>query len=329
MAAGQKPDSGERRSQRQRKSSRSLATRMRVLGTSELKRQTFYALENTKKGGIPAKIAGYALFALIVANAVAVCVTVQAGIETQANTPLAIFYLASTVCFCIEYIARIWIADLAFGNCTRFQARLKYILSPLGVIDLLSFAPSMVSWFAPISLGLIHAIGVLRLIRLVKITRYMRGFRTMGRVMSKHYHEIVAAFLVIGLLIVVASVAMYEIEHPAQPDKFDSLFSGVWWAVQTVTSTGYGDIVPITPLGRAVGGVIMLLALGLIAIPGGIFSAGFVAEFQNANLRKIERDVRHSSEHGSGEQREGEEPPDGEAASRDREDADRREGDRA
>ena len=281
---------------KQKKSSRSLATRLRVLGGSEFKRQTFYALENIRKGNLLAKIVGCALFALIVANAVAVCVTVQEGIDTQQNAPLALFYLGSTVCFLIEYIARIWIADLAFGNCTRFQARLKYIFSPLGIIDLLSFAPSMVSWFVPVTPALIHAIGVLRLIRLVKVTRYMRGFRTMGRVMTKHYHEIVASFLVIMLLIIVASVAMYEIEHPAQPEAFDSLLSGLWWAVQTVTSTGYGDIVPITPLGRVIGGIIMLLALGLVAVPGGIFSAGFVAEFQNANLRKIERDVRHSSE---------------------------------
>ena len=94
------------------------------------------------------------------------------------------------------------------------------------------------------------------------------------------------------MLVVVASVVMYEIEHPAQPDKFNNLLSGIYWAVTTVTSTGYGDLVPITPAGRIVGSVIMFLSVALVAIPGGIFSAGFVAEFQNANLRKIERDVR-------------------------------------
>lgn len=120
----------------------------------------------------------------------------------------------------------------------------------------------------------------------------MRGLRTIGRVISKHYHEIVASFLVIAMLVVVASVVMYEIEHPAQPDKFNNLLSGIYWAVTTVTSTGYGDLVPITPAGRIVGSVIMFLSVALVAIPGGIFSAGFVAEFQNANLRKIERDVR-------------------------------------
>lgn len=275
----------------------SRSKRLRVLKSSELKRQTFYALENTRKGNMAAKIVGVALFVLIVANALVIFLSAQPGLDPISSSVIGVFYRFSTVCFCLEYVARVWIADLAYGDCTRAKARWKYILSPLGIIDLLSFAPSVVSWFVPVTPALISAIGVMRLVRLVKVTRYMRGFRTIGRVLKMHYHEIVAAFLVILLLIVVASVVMYEIEHPVQPDKFSDLLAGIWWAVETVTGTGYGDIVPITPLGRICGSVIMLLALALVAIPGGIFSAGFVAEYQNANLRKIERDVRRTTHH--------------------------------
>lgn len=88
---------------------------------------------------------------------------------------------------------------------------------------------------------------------------------------------------------------MYELEHQAQPTKFNNLLSGVYWAVTTVTGTGYGDLVPITPLGRIAGSIIMILSVGLVAIPGGIFAAGFVAEYQNANYRKIERDIKTNS----------------------------------
>lgn len=261
------------------------------MDSSELKRQTFYALENPNRGKLAAKIVGYALFALIVANAVAIFFSVEPNINIVENGMVDVFYKFSTVCFAIEYCSRIWIADLAFGNCSPARAKLKYIMSPMGLIDLLSFAPSMASWFLPVTPALIHAIGVVRLLRLAKVTRYMRGFRTIERVLKKHYREIVAAFLVILLLIIAASVVMFEVENPAQPDKFNNLLSGIWWAVETVTGTGYGDIVPITPAGRIIGSVIMLLALALVAIPGGIFSAGFVAEYQNANLRRIERDV--------------------------------------
>lgn len=271
-----------------------LSKRVRMINSSEFKRQVFYALENMKQGKLITKIVGVFLFLLIVANAVLVFLSAQPDLDPIATASLKVFFVFSTVCFFIEYVCRVWIADLAFGNCTRGRARVKYIFSALGIIDFLSFAPSMIAWFLPASTTLIHVVNMLRLIRLVKVTRYMRGFRTMGRVMRKHYHEIVASFLVILLVIIVTSVVMYEAEHAAQPEKFNSLFQGVWFAVQTVTTTGYGDIVPITTVGKICGMVIMMLSLGLVAIPGGIFSAGFVAEFQHANLRKIERDVEHN-----------------------------------
>ncbi|MEC4273772.1 ion transporter [Adlercreutzia sp. R25] len=287
-------DKSERDEERERHRERvdRFRRRLKVSRAPELKRQTFYALENLRKANWPAKIVGGALFTLILLNAVVVFVSTQPGLDPVAASVIQGFYRFSTVCFCLEYLARIWIADLAYGDCSSAQARVRYIFSPWGIIDLLSFGPNVVAWFFPITPQLQDVISVLRLVRLVKISRYMRGLRTIGRVVSKHYHEIVAAFLAIAMLVVVSSVVMYEIEHPAQPDKFNNLLSGVYWAVTTITGTGYGDLVPITPAGRIVGSVIMFLSVALVAIPGGIFSAGFVAEFQNANLRKIERDVR-------------------------------------
>lgn len=275
--------------------SKVLSKRTRLLNTSEFKRQVFYALENIRQGKTPARIAGCFLFFLILANAVVVFFSVQPDLEPLTTNILRAFYVFSTLCFFLEYLSRIWIADLAFGNCTRARARLKYIFSPMGIIDFLSFVPSMVSWFLPVTPAIIHSVNVLRLIRLVKVTRYMRGFRTMSRVLSKHYQEIIASFLVILIVTVVTCVVMYEVEHEAQPHVFTDLFQSFWYAVQTVTSTGYGDIVPITPIGKVCGMIVMLLALGLVAIPGGIFSAGFVAEFQYANMRKIERDVERNN----------------------------------
>lgn len=271
-----------------------LSKRIRMLRSSEFKRQVFYALEDMKQGKLLTKAVGIFLFLLIVANAVLVFLSAQPNLDPIATDTLNVFFVFSTICFFLEYVSRVWTADLAYGNCTRARARFKYIFSALGIIDFLSFAPSMISWFLPVSVTLIHIVNMLRLIRLVKVTRYMRGFRTMARVMRKHYHEIVAAFLMISLVIIVTSVVMYEAEHEAQPEKFNSLFQGVWFAVETVTTTGYGDIVPITTVGKICGMIIMMLSIGLVAVPAGIFSAGFVAEFQHANLRKIERDVEHN-----------------------------------
>lgn len=268
----------------------------RLETASELKRQTFYALENVWEARPLTKAIAFALFVLIVMNAIVVFFSSQPGLDPIASNTIRIFYALSTVCFMVEYIARIWIADLAFGDCTCAKARLKYIFSPLGLIDLLSFAPNAIAWFIPMTASIRTIINVVRLVRLVKISRYMRGLRTIGRVLEKRRHEIVASFLVLALLIVVSSVVMYDIEHTAQPDKFNNLLSGIYWAVTTITATGYGDLVPITPAGRIVGSVMMFLSVALVAIPGGIFSAGFVAEFQNVNYRKAEHDIHHSVE---------------------------------
>ncbi|MEY8562373.1 ion transporter [Eggerthellaceae bacterium 3-80] len=253
------------------------------------KREAFYALENPHAAKPFAKFIGYFLFVLIILNAIVVFLSAQPGLDPVTSNVIDIFFAFSAICFAIEYFARIWIADLAYGNCTPTQARIRYIFSPLGLVDLLAFLPSMIAWFIPLNEALRTTIDLVRLVRVIKISRYMRGLRTIGRVISMRKHEISAAFMVIMLLILIASVLMYEAEHDAQPEKFNSLFTGMYWAVTTITGTGYGDLVPITALGRFIGSVIMLLSVAVVAIPGGIFSAGFVAEYQNANVRKIER----------------------------------------
>ncbi len=265
-------------------------------GLSPFKRQTFYALENPRRAKSVARVIGIALFCLILLNATLVFVSAQPGLDPLAANVINGFYRFSTACFAIEYICRIWIANVVFPDVSPPRARLRYICSPLGIIDLLSFLPNVIAWFFYIPVDLRSTINLLRLVRLLKISRYMRGLRTIGRVLKRRRHEITASVLVIVLLIVVSSVIMYQIENPAQPDKFNSLFSGIYWAVTTVTGTGYGDLVPITVPGRLVGSMIMFLSVILVAIPGGIFSAGFIAEFQNAKLRRIERNVKHDAE---------------------------------
>ena len=160
------------------------------------------------------------LFVLIVVNAIVVFFSAQPGLDPVTSSVIDIFFTFSTVCFALEYVARIWIADLAYGNCTPTQARIRYITSPLGVVDLLAFLPSMIAWFVPMGQTLRTVINLVRLVRVIKISRYMRGLRTIGRVLVMRKHEIAAAFMVIMLLILISSVLMYEVEHDAQPSTF-------------------------------------------------------------------------------------------------------------
>ena len=116
----------------------------------------------------------------------------------------------------------------------------------------------------------------------------MRGLQTISRVFVKRRREIVAAFMVLTLLAVASSVLMYEAEHTAQPEVFDSVWTGLYWAITTMTTTGYGDIVPITAFGRIIGFVVMVISIGVVAIPAGIFSAGFIEEFRAADKAEEE-----------------------------------------
>ena len=141
--------------------------------------------------------------------------------------------------------------------------------------------------FVPMTPALRDVVSIIRLIRLIKISRYMRGLRTIGIVLSNRRSEIIASIMVLGLLTISASVLMYEAEHTAQPEAFDSVLTGIYWAMTTITTTGYGDLVPITALGRIIGFVVMVLSIAVVAIPAGIFSAGFVEEFRAQRNRRL------------------------------------------
>ena len=124
----------------------------------------------------------------------------------------------------------------------------------------------------------LRVLRVLRLFRLLKLVRYSPALQTLGRVLADEYRALLGALLVILVLLLFASTAMYFLERGAQPDKFGSIPAAAWWALATLTTVGYGDIVPVTPLGKLLGGVVMLLGVGMIALPVAIIATGFSQE---------------------------------------------------
>lgn len=252
---------------------------------SRFKQQVYLALEDLSRAHGLARVVGAGLFVLIVLNALLVFVDSNPGVPYALSRVFLVFGLSSSVCFGVEYLARLWVADLVHAELPPLRARARYALSPMGVIDLLAFLPGLLVFLVPVSPSALNAARIVRLIRLIKLSRYMRGLRSIVRVFRKRRSEIVASFMVLGLLTVTASVLMYQVENPVQPDKFDSVLTGMYWAMTTITSTGYGDLVPVTALGRFVGFATMVLSIGVVAIPAGIFSAGFVSEFRAQDTR--------------------------------------------
>ncbi len=202
--------------------------------------------------------------------------------------------LVSVVVFSAEYLLRIWTAPLMYPDRRPSRARLKYIFSFMALIDLVSILPFYLPFFIPIKLGVLRSLRILRLLRVFKISRYTSALDIMGRVFRKKAYLLFSSVLIVFLLMLIGSVIMFEIESGAQPDKFDNAFSAFWWALSTVTTIGYGDLYPITTAGKLLGGVIALLGVGLVAVPTGIISAGFIEESRHAEHQEAERAAHHN-----------------------------------
>ena len=197
------------------------------------------------------------------------------GIFIDIYWPIEVFTVAV---FTGEYILRLWTSVYLYPDVPRWKARVKFIFSFYGIIDLLAILPFYLPFVVNIDLRSLRMLRLLRMSRLLKIDRYSRAFSSIAAVIKKKSAQLGSSVFTILLLMLIASIVMYYIESPAQPEIFDNAFSGMWWAVTTITTTGYGDIIPITGLGKLLGGFISLLGIGLIAIPTGIFSAGFIEE---------------------------------------------------
>ena len=182
-----------------------------------------------------------------------------------------------TTIFTVEYLLRLWTSDLMRPQLPPGKARLKFVFSLHSAIDLLAILPYWLFIGVPFDPRFLGAFRVLRIMRLLRIGFYSKALAVVGSVLRSSARSLFSTFLLLVLLMLVASILMYNAEFEAQPEVFDNALSGFWWAMQTITTIGYGDIYPVTLLGKAIGIIIALLGIGMIAIPTGIISASFVA----------------------------------------------------
>jgi len=204
-----------------------------------------------------------------------------------------IIEIISVIIFTIEYIFRVWTADLLFPDKSPARARLKYIFSFMALIDLVAILPFYVPFLLKDNLMVLRSLRVARLLRLFKITRYTNVLSTLGTVFRKKAGQVISSVFVVLILMVITAVLMYNVEHAAQPEKFSNAFDSLWWTVATITTVGYGDIYPITVFGQILSTVIAFLSIGLIAIPTSIISAGFI---EHVNLVKEENDKKEKEQ---------------------------------
>lgn len=187
--------------------------------------------------------------------------------------------LVTVIFFAIDYVLRLYTAKCLYPNKSHRRAVIKYIFSFTGIIDFLSFFPYFLPTFFPAGAAVFKMFRVARILRLFRINAYYDSFNVIIEVLMRKRQQLMSSMFIILVMMLASSLCMYSIENPYQPEVFSNAFSGIWWAVSTLLTVGYGDIYPITTAGRIFGIVIAFLGVGIVAIPTGIVSAGFVEQY--------------------------------------------------
>ena len=223
-------------------------------------------------------------FAIIVNLAVSIMYTYE-GVRQQAGFWLLLIEDVTIAFFCIDYVLRLFTAKFLYPKETEVKAIGKYVTSFTGIIDLLSFLPDYLPFFFPSGTVAFRMIRIVRIFRLFKINAYHDSLSVITAVIKSKKQQLISSVFIILVLMIGSSLCMYSLENSAQPEVFSNAFSGIWWAASTLLTVGYGDIYPITTLGKVFGIFITFLGVGMVAIPTGIISAGFVEQYSMIKKR--------------------------------------------
>lgn len=181
--------------------------------------------------------------------------------------------------FALDYCLRLWTAKFLRPSLSEPKAVLRYIFSFSGLVDLLSFLPYYLPVFFPSGAVAFRMFRVARVFRLFRVNAYYDSLGVITEVISSKRQQLFSSVFILLVLMLASSLCMYSLEHEAQPQVFTNAFSGIWWSVSTLLTIGYGDIYPVTTMGKLFSIVITFLGVGMVAIPTGIISAGFVDQY--------------------------------------------------
>ncbi|MDO5477178.1 MAG: TrkA C-terminal domain-containing protein [Eubacteriales bacterium] len=214
----------------------------------------------------------------------------------SANEGLLLAVESGTVLFfAVDYVLRLITANCLYPESNERDSLIRYIFSGAGIIDLLSFLTYYLPVFFPTGLAVFRMFRVVRIFRLFRINTYYDSLNVITEVIASKKQQLLSSVFIILTLMLASSLCMYSLEHEAQPDVFKNAFSGIWWSASTLLTVGYGDIYPVTTLGRIFSIVITFLGVGMVAIPTGIISAGFVeqySQFKRFGDYGPEKDIR-------------------------------------
>ena len=259
--------------------------------------------EILEKGNSTDKVSFYTdifLITLIVFNIVAVLLETVESIYSKYALEFLIFERFSTVVFLVEYILRIWVCVEEKIKNNKLITRLKYASTWPAIIDLLAVLSGLLPMIFEVDLRILRA---LRMLRLLKFSRYFKVMNLLLGVLKEEKQSFLAAMFLLTIAMLIASTGIYLFEKDAQPDKFSSIPAAMWWAIATLTTIGYGDVTPVTGMGKFFGAIIAIIGIGVVALPSGILASGFTdqlkrrqAQYENELSKALQDGIISSSE---------------------------------
>lgn len=260
-----------------------------------IRRRTFEVLDKGAEGDPLSRTIDVMIMGLVLGNVVAVILESVPSIGRAYHDLFIAFEKVSVAAFSAEFLLRIWsVADDESHGRHPFHRRLHYLRSPMAIVDVLAIAPFYLSAFFALDLRFLR---VLRLLRIVKLTRYSAALGRLFEVYRLQRTALTASFFVMAVAIVLSASFVYVVETHAQPEAFGSIPAAMWWAVCTLTTVGYGDVTPITPLGKIMASAIQMVGIAMVALPTSLFASGF-AHIMSRNEETLKQEAEEAAADG-------------------------------
>lgn len=232
----------------------------------------------------------YFIMGLIVLNVMAVVLDTVNWIYVRYSTFFHVFEAFSIAVFSLEYILRVWTCTVDPRFRHPVKGRFHYMITPLAIIDLLAVLPFYLYFILP-DMRFLRVVRLFRLFRVLKLARYSEALQTFFDVLKLKKEEMVIMVFTILILLIIFSSLLYEAEHAAQPEAFSSIPAAMWWGIVTLTTVGYGDLYPKTVIGKFIGSIVVILGIGLFALPAGVLASGFAEVLQRKKEEKRKQTV--------------------------------------
>ncbi|HMP98806.1 MAG TPA: ion transporter [Cyclobacteriaceae bacterium] len=247
-----------------------------------IRRTVYEYLEPGDDGNPGEQFVEYAIIILIVLNVVMVILESYPNIDAKYHAYFDHFELFSVTVFSLEYVLRIWSIVERKKYEHAVNGRLRYIRSGEAIVDLLAILPFYLT-LLPFDLRFLRGLRLFRLFRVFKLARYVEALSIINKVIFEKKEQLLLSVSFIIIVLIVASSIVYYIEYPYQPEQFSSIPKTMWWGIATLTTVGYGDLTPITGVGRLLGGLMAIMGLGMFALPAGIISSGLTEYLNQKN----------------------------------------------